>query len=59
MPWTVHGPVASIFWALKKQAAAKRFATDADMKQAVTYWLESLDTEFFYAGIVTFDDMVE
>jgi hypothetical protein len=30
--------------------ADKRFAADADVKQAVT-WLQTLDTDFFYAGI--------
>jgi hypothetical protein len=36
---------------LKKHLAGKRFATDADMKKAVTSWLSTLDTYFFYAGI--------
>ena len=30
---------------------SKQFATHDDMKQAVTSWLETLDTDFFYAGI--------
>jgi hypothetical protein len=28
-----------------------RFVTDADVKQAVTSWLHTLVTDFFYAGI--------
>jgi hypothetical protein len=30
---------------------ASGFATDADVKQAVTSWLPTLDTELFYVGI--------
>jgi hypothetical protein len=29
---------------------SKRFETGADVKQAVTSWLEALDNYFFYAG---------
>jgi len=32
---------------LKKQLIGKRCATDADVKQAVTSWLQTLDTDFF------------
>jgi len=32
---------------LKKQLIGKRCETDADVKQAVTSWLQTLDTEFF------------
>jgi hypothetical protein len=31
--------------------AGKRFAPDADMKQAATFWLQGLDTDLFYPGI--------
>jgi hypothetical protein len=34
---------------LKNYLAGKRFATDADVKQAVTGWPQTLDTDFFYA----------
>lgn len=36
---------------LKTQLAAKLFATDANLNQAVTSWLKILDTNFFYVGI--------
>lgn len=44
MPSNVHlcGP-------LKNYLAGKRFATDADVKQAVTCCLQTLDTDLFYA----------
>jgi hypothetical protein len=32
----------------------KRFATDADVNQAVTSWLQTLDTNSFHVGIQTF-----
>jgi len=35
----------------KKLVEGKQFATDADVKQAVTSWLQTPDTHFFYAGI--------
>jgi hypothetical protein len=34
----------------KKHPAGKKFATDADVKQAVT-WLQTFDTDFFYIVI--------
>jgi len=37
--------------ALKKHLACKRFATYADMKQAVTFWLWTPDTSFYCAKI--------
>jgi hypothetical protein len=40
-----------LFKPLKKQLADKRFATDAEVKQAVTSWTQTLDTEFLYARI--------
>jgi hypothetical protein len=58
IPWTICGPVISIFLALQKHLAVKRFATDATVKQPVTYWLQTLDTDFFYAEIEAFDVMV-
>ena len=36
---------------LKTQLAAKLFATDANLNQAVTSCLKILDTNFFYVGI--------
>jgi hypothetical protein len=40
-----------LFLPLKKHVAGKQFATDADVKQAATFSLESLDTDFFYAAM--------
>jgi hypothetical protein len=40
-----------LFRPLNKQLADKRFATDAEVKQAVTSWAQTLDTEFLYARI--------
>jgi hypothetical protein len=37
-----------------KHLAGKAYATDADVKQAVTSWLRKLDTNFFSAGIQAF-----
>jgi hypothetical protein len=31
----------------KKQLAGNQFATDADVKQAVIFWLQVLETDFF------------
>ena len=36
---------------LKKHLRIKRFPTDADAKQAVTSWPQTLHSDFFYAGI--------
>jgi len=36
---------------LKKHLACKQFATNADVKQAVTFWLQTPDTSFFCAQI--------
>jgi hypothetical protein len=36
---------------LKKHLGGRRFATDGEVQQAVMYWLQALDTDFFYAGI--------
>jgi hypothetical protein len=33
--------------------AGRRFAKDADVKQAVSSWLQALDTHFFYAMILS------
>jgi hypothetical protein len=40
-----------LFGLLKKHLAGKQFATDANVKQAVTSRLQLLDTNFFYTGI--------
>jgi hypothetical protein len=34
-----------------KHLAGKRFTTDADVKQVVTSWLQTLDTDFIYTAI--------
>jgi len=41
----------NLFGPLKKHLAGKRFATDANVKQAVTSWLSTPNTYFFYTGI--------
>jgi hypothetical protein len=44
----------SDFWLcvpLKQHMACKWFATNADVKQAVTFWLQTPDTSFFCAKI--------
>jgi hypothetical protein len=35
----------------KKHLAAKRFVTNADAKQALTSWLQTLDIDFYSSGI--------
>ena len=40
-----------LFGPFYKRLADKRFATDADVKQAVTSWLHTLDTNFFRVWI--------
>jgi hypothetical protein len=40
-----------LFVPLNKYADGNRIETDADVKQAVTYWLQTLDTNVFCAGI--------
>jgi hypothetical protein len=44
----------SLFGPPKKQPTSKGFATDADMKQAVTSWLKTIHTIFFYTKIYSF-----
>ena len=41
---TVLGP-------LNKKLVGKRFAADVDVKRAVAYWLQTLNTDVFYVGI--------
>jgi hypothetical protein len=36
---------------LQQHLAGKKFAKHANMKQGVTFWLQTLHTDFFYAGI--------
>lgn len=43
-----------IFGTLKKEVADQQFATENDMTQAFTYWLQTLDTSFFHARIQAF-----
>jgi hypothetical protein len=40
-----------LFGPLNKHLAEKQFAADTNMQQAVTSWLETLATYFFYARI--------
>lgn len=40
-----------LFGPLKKHLTGKQFATYANIKQAVTSWLKTLDTDIFYAKI--------
>ena len=40
-----------LFSPLKEYLAGKRYATNPNVKQAVTSWLQTLDTVFFYARI--------
>lgn len=49
----VNGPLSlkSRSRVLKKHLSVRRFATDAKVKQVVTSWLQSLDTDLFYDGI--------
>jgi len=35
---------------LTKPLIGKQFTTDADVKQAVTFWLQTFDNDFFYGG---------
>lgn len=39
------------FEPLKKHLAGKWFTTDSEMKQGVTYWLQMVDIDFFYAKL--------
>jgi hypothetical protein len=41
----------NLFGPCKKLLEGKQFAADADVKQAVTSWLQTSDTHLFYAGI--------
>jgi hypothetical protein len=34
-----------------KYVASSRFVADDEMKEAVTSWLQTLDTDFYYKGI--------
>jgi hypothetical protein len=57
-PITVTSPIGSTgrsdfhyFGPLKKHLSGKPFATDADVKQVITSWLQPLDTNFLYVVI--------
>jgi hypothetical protein len=39
-----------LFGPLEKHLSGKRFATDADVKQAVISWLHVLDADFVYTS---------
>jgi hypothetical protein len=41
----------NLFGSPKKSLAGKQFATDTDIKQAITFWLQTLDTNFVHAEI--------
>jgi hypothetical protein len=41
----------SLFGTLQTVLAGKRFAKNAEIKQAVTSWLQTIDTDFVVAGI--------
>jgi hypothetical protein len=52
--YTVAGPTGSIepsnfhlFEIIKKHQAGKRFVTDVFVKQFLSSWLQTLDTDFF------------
>jgi hypothetical protein len=57
MDHTPHSPYLApsnfhAFWGpLKKNLAGRLFETEADVKQAVTSWLQTLDNDFFCAGV--------
>jgi len=40
-----------LFGPLQKHLAGKRFAIDVDVKQAATYYKQTLETDFLYTGI--------
>jgi hypothetical protein len=40
------------FGPLQKHLNGKRFARDVDVKQAATSYLQTLETDFLYAGIL-------
>jgi len=40
-----------LFGPLQKHLAGKHFATKANMKQPVTFWLQTLNPYFFYTSI--------
>jgi hypothetical protein len=42
-----------LFGHLKNHLSGNRLSTDADVKQAVSYWLQTIDTDFFHAGILS------
>ena len=51
-PQSRHDALSLYFFGTRrKHLAGKHFATDADVKQAVTYWLPTLDTDFLHTGI--------
>jgi hypothetical protein len=35
---------------LKKHLGGRRFATDGEVQQAITSWLQAIDNDIFYAG---------
>jgi len=56
VPQLITSPLGSmgpidfhLFRLLKKHKASKNFATDTNMKQAVPSWLQTPETDFFYA----------
>ena len=43
-----------LFGPFKKHLPDKQFAADTDVKQAVTFWLQKLNTSFFFASYKSF-----
>ena len=51
--WTLPVSNSKLSVPIKKEKSGKRFQEDAGFKQAVTSWLEVLDTHFLYATVQT------
>ena len=49
--WTSSRSRANWIGRVKKQLVGKRFEIDAKLKQSVTTWLQTLDTDFLCAGL--------
>jgi hypothetical protein len=50
--WLVMAPSNFHFFVPLKHLAGKRFATHANMKQAVPSWLQTLGTNLYYSGTI-------
>ena len=49
--WQYQAQWLPFLWTLKKHTVRTKFTSNTDMKQAVTSWLQTLDTCFFSAKI--------